>query len=119
MVVATPAGQWHHIGALMAAVAASDAGWNIFYFGPNLPAEEIAAAVKLKQARCVALSITYPGNEVSVVRELKRLKGSLHPDVRIAIGGRGSKPYQQVIADIGALRTDDLREFAASLNAVT
>ena len=49
MVLTTPAGQHCEIGALMAAVTAADAGWKIFYCGPDLPAEEIAAAAEAVQ----------------------------------------------------------------------
>jgi methanogenic corrinoid protein MtbC1 len=44
IVVTTPAGQLHEIGALLAAAAAASDGGHVTYLGPSLPASEIAAA---------------------------------------------------------------------------
>ena len=116
MVVATPSGQWCQIGALMAAIAASDAGWEAHYFGPNLPAEEIAVAAKQKRARYIALSITFSGDRSYLIRELKKLRNSLQPDVEIVFGGRGSNAYRETIEAIGARRFKDIRGFFELLN---
>ena len=117
MVVATPAGQWCQIGALMAAVAASDAGWEAHYFGPNLPAEEIAVAAKQKRVKYVALSITFTGDQTHLIRELTKLRNSLPSNVDIVLGGRGSHVYRKTIEKIGARRFQDIREFFELLNA--
>lgn len=117
MVVATPAGQWCQIGALIAAVAASDAGLDVNYFGPNLPAEEIAAAAKGKRARYVALSISYVGDQGLIVRELTRLKEGLPPDTDIIVGGRGAHACTRAIKRIGAVEFQHVRELLDMLNA--
>ena len=44
LIVTTPAGQLHEIGALIIASVASTEGWRVTYLGPNLPAEDMAAA---------------------------------------------------------------------------
>ena len=58
IVITTPPGQPHELGALTIAVVAGESGWQPLYFGPNLAAEEIAAAVACAKAQAVALSIT-------------------------------------------------------------
>ena len=48
LVVATPRGQLHEIGALIAGTTAASQGWQVTYLGPNLPAEEISRVVRCK-----------------------------------------------------------------------
>ena len=38
--MATPAGEHHELGALLAANAAMDIGWEVIYLGSDLPADE-------------------------------------------------------------------------------
>jgi MerR HTH family regulatory protein/B12 binding domain len=61
LVVATPTGQMHELGAMIVATTAASDGWCVTYLGPSLPAEEIAGAVHQRRACAVALSIIYPG----------------------------------------------------------
>ena len=100
MVVATPANHWHELGALIAAITAAENGWHAYYFGPNLPAEEIAAAAKFKSAVAVALSIVYHGAERQTLQEIKRLRRYVAKDVAIIVGGRG---MQSCLADLKQL----------------
>ncbi|HMP84284.1 MAG TPA: MerR family transcriptional regulator, partial [Verrucomicrobiota bacterium] len=63
VVVATPTGQLHELGAVMASFAAGDVGWRVVYLGASLPALEIAGAALQNNARAVALSIVYPEDD--------------------------------------------------------
>jgi len=85
IVVATPAGQRHEIGALAVALTAAVAGWRPYYLGPDLPAVDIARAARGAGARAVALSITAPDGAAA---ELDRLGEELDPDTLILIGGQ-------------------------------
>ena len=51
LVVATPSGQLHELGALVVATTAASNGWHVTYLGPSLPAEDIAAAAHQSRAR--------------------------------------------------------------------
>ena len=55
LLIATPKGQLHELGALIIAVIASADGWNVTYMGPDLPGEEIAAAIDKLHPKIVAL----------------------------------------------------------------
>ncbi|MGH7688525.1 MAG: MerR family transcriptional regulator, partial [Gemmatimonadaceae bacterium] len=57
MVVATPAGERHELGALFAAVVAMTHGWAVTYLGADLPAADIAEAALAVGANVVALSV--------------------------------------------------------------
>src|SRR3954471_9148819 len=55
LVVATPPGDAHELGALMVAVSAVGERWGVTYLGPNLPVVELLAAARDTEARVVAL----------------------------------------------------------------
>jgi len=108
LIVTTPAFQHHEIGALMVAATARIEGWRTTYLGPNLPAEEIAAAARLRQSRAVALSIVLPGDPGALSTELRRLGGLLRGRADLVVGGAAAGRYQPVLDEIGARRLDDL-----------
>ena len=58
ILIATPTGQFCHLGALAVAVAAKEHGWHPVFLGANLPSEEIAAACQHLSPKMLALSIT-------------------------------------------------------------
>jgi DNA-binding transcriptional MerR regulator/methylmalonyl-CoA mutase cobalamin-binding subunit len=101
-VVTTPHGQHHEIGAQLAALVAAAEGWRVTYLGPNLPAPEIAAAVQLREARVLGLSICFPPEDPGVVNELRQLRRLLPPSTTVLIGGMSAPSYRGVIEEIGA-----------------
>src|SRR5690606_23739128 len=46
LVVATPEGEWHELGAMLAAATAAGEGWRVLYFGPSLPSAHVVRAVE-------------------------------------------------------------------------
>ena len=108
IVVTTPTGQLHEIGALVVASTAESDGWQVVYLGVNLPAEEIATAVQHHGAKVVALSIIYPADDPRVADELLKLRRYLSNEVEIVVGGRGSPGYQAVLNTIRATQIHDL-----------
>jgi methanogenic corrinoid protein MtbC1 len=118
LVVTTPAGQVHEMGALMASATALTMGWRVLYLGPNLPVEEICSAVEQNGARAVALSIVYPSNDTHINEELLKIRRLLPTHVALIVGGRAAGSYRKVLEeikaivlpDVGSLRTclDDL-----------
>jgi len=61
MLIATPAGEMHELGAMTVAAAAVGEGWRVIYLGPSLPARDIANAAEQVGAKAVALSVVYAG----------------------------------------------------------
>jgi len=116
VVFATPAGQWHELGALVAALAAADAGWQPVYFGPNLPAEEIAAAVSHTGARALALGIAYRFDDNRLATELKKIRRFIGPRVPIFVGGRVADSLGPALESVDARRIVSLEEFRAELD---
>ena len=115
ILVGSPKGQNHELGALMAAVAAASEGWKVIYLGPNLPADEIAYAANQTGARVVALSIVYPADDVRLPDELRRLRAQMPRDSVIIVGGNGSRGYTHALEEVRAIRSKNLDEFRLSL----
>jgi MerR family transcriptional regulator, light-induced transcriptional regulator len=92
IVVATPAGQLHEVGALVVAVAGALEGWRPVYLGPNLPADEIAGAVQKSGARL------------------------LSDGVSLLIGGRAAEAYANAIGSVHAFRMTDIGSFRRQLD---
>lgn len=116
IIITTPSGQLHELGALIAACVASFEGWNVVYLGPNLPAEEIASAVNKINSKVISLSIVYPLDDEGLIEQLRRLKSLLTSDIKILIGGRGSSSYANVINEIGAELIKDTTELRLKLS---
>jgi DNA-binding transcriptional MerR regulator/methylmalonyl-CoA mutase cobalamin-binding subunit len=119
LVVATPAGQHHEIGALLAAAAAAASGWRVVYLGADLPAESIATAVEVTGARAVALSIIFPSDDPDLPDELRSLRRQLNDEVLVIVGGRAAGGYRSVVEEIGALWLPDAPRLRAALDLVS
>ncbi len=115
VIVCTPAGQRHELGALMVAIAASSDGWRVTYLGPDLPAEDIVAAAKNRKARAVALSIVYPADDSRLNREIRRLGSQLGEGVALFAGGASASSYREVIEEVGAQVVADVSIFREEL----
>lgn len=115
LLVATPAGQLHEMGAAIAAGLARKAGWNVTYLGPSLPAEEIVGAALAGDYRAVALSIIYPDDDPGMPDQLVRLRSLLPDELPIIVGGRAATGYEDALRRIGALRMESMEDFTALL----
>ena len=114
-VVATPAGQMHELGVLLAAGIAADMGWRVVYLGADLPAEEIALAVASSGASAIVLSLVYPLADPRLLDELKRLRGLVGPRLVIDAGGRAAAANQETLAAAGIRGAGDLEALGAIL----
>ena len=118
LVVATPRGQLHEIGALIAGTTAASDGWGVTYLGPDLPAEEIVGCAVQNSAKAIGLSVIYPTDDPNIRNELRKLRRGLAEDVAVFIGGSGAVAYDSVINSIGAVRVDDMPTFRRELEAL-
>ena len=118
VVVTTPSGQLHELGAILVAAAARTRGWRVTYLGPSLPAEEIAGSVLQGKARAVALSLVYPADDGSVLLELNRLGGLLPAGVALLAGGRAACSYRAALDRAHALVCGSLADFYSALDSL-
>jgi DNA-binding transcriptional MerR regulator/methylmalonyl-CoA mutase cobalamin-binding subunit len=118
LVSATPRGQEHELGALIAGVVAASSGWKVIYLGSSLPAEEIGAVVSHLGAKVVTLSIIYPSDDPHLKRELIKLHQILPTEVSLVVGGRAAKGYYDVLDEIGAMTVTNSRQLRLELEAI-
>jgi DNA-binding transcriptional MerR regulator len=114
LVITTPAGELHEIGALLASATAAMQGFGALYLGPNLPAPEIARAALGSQSRLVALSIVDLDTELAA-KEISALSRLLPRDVDIVLGGARARAVAASL-DFRARVLDDLDEFERFLS---
>jgi methanogenic corrinoid protein MtbC1 len=116
LVVATPAGQVHELGALLVGATASNLGWRVTYLGASLPAKEIAGAARQGGARAVALSLVYPEDDPRLAGELTRLRESLPAEVPLLVGGRAQLAYLDALREAGAIPIEGLAQLGTTLD---
>jgi cobalamin-dependent methionine synthase I len=87
----------------------------VTYLGPNLPADDIATAVRTTGADALALSIVVAAEEPDVAQELRELRLKLPPTVPILLGGAASSSYQRVIDEIEAIHLADMEQLRSTL----
>ncbi|MGA9538689.1 MAG: MerR family transcriptional regulator [Desulfobacterales bacterium] len=117
IVIATAVGQWHDMGALTVALTAAEYGWHPLYYGPNLPVEEIAAAVKQSSARAVAISITHLLDQHPLVSELRKLRRYIGNDLILFVGGQAVSGHPQIIEEINAKHIPNIDQLSEELNS--
>ena len=118
IVVATPTGHWHEFGALASALAATESGWRVAYFGPSLPADEIAYAAEKTGAKAIALSLCHSINQERLVLELRKLLRLVGDDLPVFIGGAGAMTIRGEMDRTNIYIEMDLIEFRDKLESL-
>jgi MerR family transcriptional regulator, light-induced transcriptional regulator len=102
VVCTTPSGEPHELGALLVAVLIAMSGRRAIFLGADLPAQQIAEAVRMSGARGVAISVVVLAAE-DAQRELTILSELLPHDVDLVVGGRGAVALTRLPARIRVL----------------
>jgi DNA-binding transcriptional MerR regulator/methylmalonyl-CoA mutase cobalamin-binding subunit len=118
MIVTTPIGQLHELGALLVAIIAELKGWQVTYLGANLPSEEIAAAVRFTNAKAVTLSISFNNDDLIIPKELRRLRVLVGEQVALIVGGREAGHYVAVMEEVGVLNIQSYDHFRSVLDGL-
>lgn len=116
IVVTTPAGQGHEIGAMLVSITAGLEGWCDFYFGPDMPATEIAKAAVETGSNVVAISAPLTGNEGELLQELIDLRECLPSGATVICGGPGVALIQDSLKRLGVQYVPDLSNFRTLLS---
>lgn len=114
VVVATPAGQVHNLGALLAACTAAASGWRVTYLGGDLPADEIARTARDVGARAVALSVVHPETS-ELEEELERLRSEVPDGTALLVGGRAAEADAPAVEAAGGRLLRDYAELRRTL----
>ena len=116
IIIATPAGQLHELGAVIINAAAAQVGWHTTYLGASLPAAEIAGAAVQNRALVVALSIVYPEDDPQSAAGAHKSSALPSLETKILTGGRAGPAYRETLVAIGALFTESIDEFCNQLD---
>ena len=95
MVLATPAGERHEFGLMIVALMAASRGWRVVFLGADIPATEIARAVRLTSPRVLALSVVT--DRMGTSKELSEIASLVPFPTRIWIGGAEAPKYEELI----------------------
>lgn len=118
LVLATPTGQLHELGAIVAAAAARSHGWRTTYLGSSLPMEEFIGAAHRLEARAVALSIVFPPDDEALAADFLKLPKLLPKDCPVIVGGRSASGYSAILRKIKAIEIDRLEDFFPVLDSL-
>ena len=119
ILVATPSGQRHDLGALLVAATAASSGCHVSYLGPDLPAMDIAIAARAGAVDLVALSIVHPADDPAIAGELESLRRELPTEIPLLVGGRASSSYRSAADRLDVHWMDDLGELRNYLSELT
>jgi MerR family transcriptional regulator, light-induced transcriptional regulator len=120
LVVSTPSGGAHELGALLVMATARDLGWRVTYLGASLPAEEINAVARARSAKAIAISLVYPAGDADVRVELLRLRSLMPQTMTLILGGRAAESYRKSLAGIPGVRwCDSLDELEKMLTSMS
>ncbi|MEN3940857.1 MerR family transcriptional regulator [Prosthecobacter sp. SYSU 5D2] len=100
VVISTPVGEVHELGALLVASSARDLGWRVTYLGPNLPTEEIVACARARKVRAVALSVVYPDRCPVIQEKLRKIRNLMPESMALIVGGRAASGYAENLTDL-------------------
>ncbi len=115
LVVATPSGEPHAVGAAISAAAASIDGWSIVYLGSDIPDADIATAAAATDARAVALSIVYVEDQAGTVSQVRGLRAKLSDSVPLLIGGAGVAGLERHVRGRGIIVCESVGHLRAEL----
>ena len=103
LVLATPAGQQHSLGAMIAGAVAAHDGWRVVWLGADLPAAQIAAGAHDHAPDLVGLSVVGTDGFDSLRAELLKLREGLDARIPLLVGGSGARILDG-LDGIGAIR---------------
>ena len=89
VVFATPSGERHELGILMAALTAVGSGANAVYLGTEVPLEDLSDAVVRSNAAALALSLVTIETEPAAAA-IRALRDSIPRTVHLWLGGQGA-----------------------------
>lgn len=90
ILIATPAGERHAIGAALVGAGAAVEGCRVIYLGVDLPAQEIVAAAIASNVSVVALSVLYVEDRERILGELRAVRSRLPSGIPLFVGGSGA-----------------------------
>jgi methylmalonyl-CoA mutase cobalamin-binding subunit len=115
VLVATPVGERHAIGAAIVGAGAATHGCGVIFLGTDLPATHIVTAAIASNVSAVAMSVVYVEDRARTVSELKALRSQLPANIPLFIGGAGAGRLSRDLSGSGIRITDNVDELYEDL----
>jgi MerR family transcriptional regulator, light-induced transcriptional regulator len=107
LLFATPSGELHEFGILLAAMMAVGGGLGIIYLGTNLPADEIVRAAQKTAPQAVVLGVTGAQESPMILKEIQTVADRLPTQIELWVGGMKNADFYLEVSKIKALIIDD------------
>lgn len=108
VLLATPSGERHELGLLLAGLMIAEAGCGLCYLAVDLPAAEIVAAARRTAAAVVGLGVTADADNDEVLAEVRRVERELPAATELWLGGRGAAAIASRLTTTRAIVVDDM-----------
>jgi DNA-binding transcriptional MerR regulator/methylmalonyl-CoA mutase cobalamin-binding subunit len=108
VLLATPSGERHELGLLLAGLMIAEAGCGLSYLSIDLPAAEIVAAARRTSAAVVGLGVTADADNDEVLAEVRRIERELPAATELWLGGRGAAALAARLTTTRAIVVDDM-----------
>lgn len=118
VLLATPSGERHEFGLLLAGLMIADAGLGLCYLGTDLPAAEVAAAARRARAVVVGLGLVNGDNRGAAVAEVRWVARELPPATELWLGGREAAAVAAAIGPSRAVVLDQMAMIETELARV-
>ena len=118
VLLATPSGERHEFGLLLAALMVAAAGLRVCYLGTDLPAAEIITAAGQTGAVVVGLGVVNGDNYQGVVAEVRRIERGLPPGVELWLGGRQANSLAEQLGRSRAIVLDEEQRIEIELERI-
>jgi DNA-binding transcriptional MerR regulator len=115
ILLATPAGEQHELGTLVAALLAAGNGYASLYLGPNLPANEIVGSARRLVPKAVVLGYTGAETSPGAREQLQVVSRDLPSGVELWIGGAGVGELRGMLNGRRVMLLEGLDAYEAAL----
>ena len=111
LIFSTLSQERHEFGILLCNLVASSLGFRTFYFGADLPPEELVAAAKAVRPKAIVVSVVFLGNDKNYAPQLSALCQYVKGLCGVIVGGRMSRDALSIVGEDQALYLPDLKAF--------
>lgn len=116
VLLATPEGEQHEFGLLLATLVLADAGQSLCYLGTQVPTENLLQAAHAVGAAIVALSAVNTANRARAVKVVEQILALRSPKVKVWLGGRDAATVARLAGGNGRVTVvSDISEIESLL----
>lgn len=102
LVATCVSGELHEIGIRMVADFFEMEGWNTFFLGANMPANDIVETLLTRKVDVLAISASMPSNVVKTEALVSKVRSSEARDTKILVGGYAFNSAPSLCGRVGA-----------------